>query len=155
MKANKNCPRCEFRMPVSSLVCPSCGLNYAKFNQATNQAGKKALREGRKEDVIYRKGCPADVSKIKLMLFAIFLGFVGGHHYYVGRYGKGLFCSIFFAIGLTNAILTGAFHAVITGFVYELLSVLVLIWGAVLLMWIFDLVNICLNKYKIPVSLDI
>ena len=137
------------------MVCPSCGLNYNKFNNATNLAGVKALKEGRKDDVIYRKGCPKDVNKTKLLLFAIFLGFAGAHNYYVGRTGRGLFYTIFFLIGLANSILTVIFKATLTGWVYEVVSILVLTWGAVLMMWLFDVLNIILNKYKIPVSVDI
>ena len=154
-KINKRCPRCETKMPISASVCPSCGLNYTKFNSATNKAGKVALKEGRKEDVIFRKGCPTDVNKTKLLLLAIFLGFTGAHNYYVGRLGKGLFYSIFFLVGISNAVLTVVFKAVFTGWVYEVVTILVLIWGLVILMWMFDIINIIFNKYKIPVSVEL
>ena len=154
-KINKRCPRCETKMPISVSVCSSCGLNYTKFNSATNKAGKVALKEGRKEDVIFRKGCPTDVNKTKLLLLAIFLGFTGAHNYYVGRLGKGLFYSIFFLVGIANAVLTVVFKAVFTGWVYEVVTILVLIWGLVILMWMFDIINIIFNKYKIPVSVEL
>lgn len=154
-KLNKRCPRCNLKMPIGANVCPGCELNFSKFESATNKAGKIALSEGRKEDVLYRKGCPKDVDKTKLLLMAIFLGFAGGHNYYVGRIGRGLFCTIFFLFGLMNSILSVVFKATITGWLYEIISILVLIWGAVLVMWLFDIINIILNKYKIPVSVDL
>ena len=149
---NKRCPRCNTKVPVGTGVCPSCMLNFQKFNEATNKEAKLAIKQGEKDKVLMRKGCPKDVSKVKLILLTIFLGFVGAHHYYVGRYKMGLFYTIFFIVGLTNAILTQVFKSALTGVAYEIFSLLVLVWGAVLFMWIVDMAKVCLNKYKIPVS---
>lgn len=154
-KINKRCPRCDMKMPVQAKICPGCGLNYDKFDMATNRAGKLAVKEGRKDDIVMRKGCPADVNKTKLLLITIFLGFTGAHNYYVGRYGRGIFFTVFFLFGLANAVLTTIFKTAITGMFYEVLTILALIWGAVLLTWMFDIVNVVFNKYRIPVSLDI
>ncbi len=154
-RANKKCPRCDLKMPAQARICPGCGLNYDKFEMATNRAGKIALQEGRKDDVVMRKGCPADVNKTKLLLLTIFLGFVGAHNYYVGRYGRGAFFTIFFLFGLANAVLTTIYKSALSGAFYEILTILSLVWGAVLLTWLFDIINIALNKYKIPVSLDL
>lgn len=154
-KLTKRCPRCGEKLPISANICSACELNFSKFNSATNKTGKKALKEGRRDDVLFRTGCPTDVSKTKLLLLAIFLGFMGAHNYYVGRYVRGIFCSAFFLIGVANAVLTVVFKIVASGFVNEVLSVLVLIWGAVLVMWLFDIINIIFDKFKIPVSVEI
>lgn len=154
-KINKRCPRCGAKMPISAMICPMCELNYNKFDKATNEAGKLALKEGRKEDVIYRKGCPKDVSKTKLLLRAIFLGFAGAHNYYVGRMGRGLFYSIFFLVGVVNAVLSVVLKVSLTGWAFEVLTILVLIWGVVIVMWLFDIMNIIFDKYRIPVSIDL
>lgn len=142
-------------MPAQAKICPSCGLNYDKFDMATNRAGKVAIKEGRKDDIVMRKGCPNDVNKTKLLLLTIFLGFTGAHNYYVGRYWRGIFFTTFFLFGVANAVLTTIFKQAITGAFYEVLTILALIWGAVLLTWLFDIVNVVFNKYRIPVSLDL
>lgn len=149
---NKRCPRCNEKVPVEIVVCPSCQLNFHKFDTATNADAKQAMREGENEKVLMRKGCPKDVSKIKLLLLAIFLGFTGAHYYYVGRYKMGGFFTIFFAVGIVNAILHSLLETIPTGDLYQIFTLLVLVWGAVIFMWIVDIAKICFNKWKIPVS---
>ena len=140
------------KVPVETLICPDCRLNYKKFNEATNKEAKQALKEGEKDNVLMRKGCPSDVNKIKLLLMAILVGFAGGHHYYVGRYKMGFVYSCFFLIGLTNAILTTMIDNIASSMIYQIFTLFVLGWGIVLFMWIFDVINIIFNKFKIPVS---
>jgi len=148
---NKRCPRCNEKMPIELVVCPSCQLNFQKFESATNKEAKQAIKQGEKEKVLMRKGLPSDVSRIKLLLFAIFLGFTGAHHYYVGRYKMGAFYTIFFFVGIVNAVLTTLVQN-LTGDLYQIFYLLVLGWGAVLALWVIDIAKICLNKYKVPVS---
>lgn len=151
---NKHCPRCSTKMPKEATVCPSCGLNYIKFNEATNKEAKEALSQGEKDKVLYRTGCPSDVKRWKLILMCVFLGYMGGHHYYVGRKYWGLFYTCFFLIGVINAIVTMFFPQVINTDAFQVFYLLVLIWGIVIVMWIVDIFKICFNKYKIPVSRD-
>ena len=140
------------KVPAETMICPDCRLNYKKFNEATNQEAKEAIRQGEKDNVLMRKGCPPDVNKIKLLLLAIFFGMFGVHHYYVGRYKTGLIYTCFFVVGITNTILSMTIKNIVTSLVYQVFSWLVLGWGIVLFMWIFDIANIILNKFKIPVS---
>lgn len=149
---NKRCPRCNEKMPVEIVVCPSCGLNFQKFETATNKEAKQALQDGEKDRVLMRKGCPSDVNKIMLVVLTCLLGFAGAHYYYVGRYKMGLFFSIFFGVGIINAILTSLLTEVPKGDLYQIFTLLVLVWGAVLAIWLIDIVKVCLNKFKIPVS---
>lgn len=148
---NKRCPRCNNKMPIELVVCPSCQLNFQKFESATNKEAKEAIKQGEKERVLMRKGIPRDISKWKLLLWAIFLGFTGAHHYYVGRYKMGVFYTVFFCVGIINAVLT-TFIQDLTGDLYQIFYLLVLVWGAVLALWIIDIAKICLNKFKVPVS---
>lgn len=149
---NKKCPRCHKKMPVEIVVCPSCQLNYNKFNDATNKEAKQALEQGNKDNVLMRTGCPKDVSRIKLLLLTIFLGFTGAHYYYVGRYKMGAFFSIFFAVGIVNAILSSILEATPKGDLYQIFTMLVLVWGFVVCMWIIDIAKVAVNKFKIPVG---
>lgn len=149
---NKRCPRCNQKMPIEIVVCPSCQLNFQKFDSATNKDAKQAIRQGEKERVLMRKGRPSDVSFVKLLLITIFCGFTGAHYYYVGRYKMGAFFSIFFAVGIVNAILTTLLKATPKGDLYQIFTLLVLVWGLVLVLWIIDIAKVCFNKFKIPVS---
>lgn len=149
---NKHCPRCNYKMPTEIVVCPQCQLNYNKFNSATNKQAKQKLRQGEKESVLMRKGRPDDVKFVPLLLMCVFLGFLGAHHYYVGRYKMGFFYSLFFTIGVAYSIIASVLKISPKGDLWQVFSFLVLGWGIVLFMWILDIAKICLNKYKIPVS---
>lgn len=149
---NKRCPRCETKMPIELVVCPGCQLNFQKFETATNKEAKEAIKSGETERVLIKTGRPSDVKLVPLLLIAIFLGFTGAHHYYVGRYKMGAFYSVFFAVGVVNAILTTMLDATPQGDAYQVFTLLVLIWGLVLFLWIIDIAKICVNKFKIPVS---
>lgn len=133
-------------------MCPNCQLNFKKFYEATNMDAKQALREGRKEDVLMRKGYPADVKKWILILITIFGGFFGMHYYYVGRKKMGVFFTLAFLVGCANAVIANMVKTTLSGFGWEIFSVLVLVWGAVLFIWIIDIAKVLLNKFKIPVS---
>ena len=149
---NKRCPRCNTKMPTEIVHCPNCQLNFQKFNTATNREAKQALREGEKDRVLLRKGRPDDVKFVPLLLLTIFLGFTGAHYYYVGRYKMGAFFSIFFGVGIVNAIINALLNVTPTGDLYQVFTLLVLLWGAVLFMWIVDIAKVTCNKFKIPVS---
>ena len=149
---NKRCPRCETKMPIEIVVCPNCQLNFQKFDNATNAEAKQAIKQGENERVLMRKGRPSDVNFVRLLLITIFLGFTGAHYYYVGRYKMGAFFSIFFAVGIVNAIISTLVNATPTGDLYQVFTLLVLVWGFVIMLWIIDIAKVCLNSFKIPVS---
>jgi len=148
----KKCPRCQSKMAAELAMCPNCQLNFKKFYEATNADAKQALKEGRKDDVLLRKGCPADVKKWILILITIFGGFFGMHYYYVGRKNMGVFFTLAFLVGCANAVIASMVKTTLSGFGWEIFSVLVLVWGAVLFIWIIDIAKVLLNKFKIPVS---
>lgn len=135
------------------MTCPKCRLNYSKFEQATNIEGKRALKQREYDRVVYRSGCPSDIARWKLLLFTIFFGFIGMHNYYVGRTKRGVFFTIFFIVGIVNAIITGILRIEPSGELWEIFAFLVLIWGIVIFLWIIDIFKVALNKFKIPVSL--
>ena len=149
---NKRCPRCGIKQPVELVVCPGCQLNFQKFETATNKEAKEAIKNGEQEKVLMRNDRPSDVKFVPLLLIAIFLGFTGAHYYYVGRYKMGAFFSIFFGVGMANAILVTMLNETPKGELYQVFTMLVLIWGLVLMLWIVDIAKICINKFKIPVS---
>lgn len=148
----KKCPRCQTKMQPELMVCPNCQLNYKKFNEATNADAKQAIKEGRKDDVLLRTGCPADVKRLALILITIFFGLFGMHYYYVGRNKMGIFFTLAFFVGVANAVIVSLVTKPLSGFAWEIFTVLVLVWGVVIFIWIVDIAKVCLNKFKIPVS---
>ena len=64
----------------------------------------------------------------------------------------GMFCTMFFIIGIVNALVRTFIDIDPSGDLWQVFTLLVLGWGAVLVIWIIDLAKICLNKFKIPVS---
>ena len=151
-RLKKRCPRCKTKLESAIAICPECQLNFQKFEQATNAAAKQKIKQGEKDQVLIRKGRPSDVKFWKLLLMGLLLGFMGGHHYYVGRYKMGIFYTVFFMIGVANAVINTMVKTIQYSFMYEIFYLLVLTWGVVLFMWIIDVAKICLNTYKIPVS---
>ncbi len=149
----KKCPRCNFKTSKSANICPNCQLNYTKFDTATNEEAKRAISAGEHSRVVYRKGCPSDVSKVKLLLLTIFLGFMGAHLYYVGRRKRAIVYTVFFIIGLTYTLITTLLTITSYSFVLEIFYLLTLGWAVVIVMWFADIVHVIFNKFKIPVSL--
>jgi len=149
---NKRCPRCNAKTPVTAKICPNCQLNYEKFDTATNHEAKEAIHADEMDRVLMRKGCPPDIKRWKLLLMVIFLGFMGGHYYYVGRTKMGIFFTAFFLVGALNAVLTSFIGEYLTGEWYQVFTILVLIWGIVVILWIVDIAKVIFNRFKIPVS---
>lgn len=149
----KRCPRCNTKVANEMAICPTCQLNFGKFERATNEEAKRALNDGDKSRVLLRTGLPNDVKKSTLLLLAIFLGFMGAHNYYVGRTKRGIFFSLFFVVGILNVIFNLVLKIKLGGLVDQIFTLLVLVWGVVVYMWIVDVAKICFNKFKIPVSL--
>ena len=145
----KKCPRCSEKMPKNALKCSYCGLIFERLKWATNKAGKKMLKKKEKDKVVMVTDFPSDISRYKLLLIAIFLGIFGGHCYYVGRIKRGIYMTIsgiVFVVGLVLSI-----NSMIPESINSLVQILVGILG---FMWIFDVFNICIKKFKVPVSID-
>lgn len=153
MRDKKTCPRCKQRCLIALTSCPNCQLNFSKFNEATNKEAKLAIREHRSEDCVMRVGCPSDIKKSKLLILTIFLGLVGVHNYYVGRFVRGIIFSLFFVVGVINTVLSFTIPNVMyNGEFGQVFYFLVLCWGIIIILWLFDIFNIIFNRFKIPVS---
>ena len=154
LKANKRCPRCNYKMPLTMNRCPSCQLDFSKFESATNKGAKQALSVGEADQVISRKGFPSDVKKWKLLLLTIFLGIFGVHYYFVGRKRAGLVFTAFFFVGVVNAIITTLATSIVKTDAYQIFYLFVLGWGVVLVVWMIDIFKVIFNQFKIPVSVE-
>ena len=151
-KEFKKCPRCNYKTPINMPKCGNCGLNYSKFESATNSEAKSAFRMGEPERVLYTKQRPEDVGKIGMLMKCIFGGWFGLHYFSIGRKWRGLFQ----LLGLMCCIIysTSVLHiGGLTGYLGALLLFVGIIWFASFTIWITDIVYIIFNKFKYPVSL--
>ncbi len=163
MKKNYEvCPRCKTKERFGNPKCRNCGLVFDRLKNVTNKAGKKALKNKEYNKVLYMGKLPRDVSKIKLLILCIFLGWTGAHYCKVGRYKWFVFdlFALFFALvyafiiiyilpelGMTRA----EFDANYVGFFFSLMS---LFFAISLIMWIGSIFQILTNTFKVPVAID-
>lgn len=148
----KICPRCGLKMPESTPECADCGLKFERLALATNKDAKRKKLRGDRSFIINVKALPSDVSYWKLLLMTIFLGAVGGHCYYVGRYLKGAIYSANF-LALVFFVIFNNFFLTLWGGVF--FDIVMPICGFILIFWIMDIVAVGLKKFKIPVAIDL
>ena len=144
------CPRCGNKIDEENKSCPYCNLKTSVIINAKNSDAKLALKNGDKDKVFLSSYKPQDVSKTKLLLLSIFLGFAGAHCYYVGRVARGLTILAVFVIGITFAGIpeTWELHKYVSGIVAGA-------FGFVgVMMWWSDIVAIIFNRYKIPIVIN-
>ncbi len=143
------CPNCGNKIPKEATHCAYCKLSVEKIVSASNKEAKRALRNREKDRVVMSTYRPSDVNKTKLLLLSIFLGWAGGHCYYVGRMGRGFTILLCLIIGICFAAIpeTWTLHAYLSGVVAGALGF------ACVFTWWMDILNICLNRFKIPVVL--
>ena len=146
----KKCPRCEAKCLQGQLKCPVCGLIFSRVEQATNQAAWERLKNNEKEAVLYVKQVPKDKKKWKLILYTVLLGLVGGEYFYVRRWQRGLFYILGFILLFASVIFNSYLIGVWDGHLINVFAFFIGIYG---IAWIMDIINVCLGKFKIPVSL--
>ena len=146
----KKCPRCGEKNLRNAVKCSYCGLIFERLKWATNSAGKKMLIKGKKNNVVYTTVMPNDLKRYKVLLMCIFLGLWGAHCFYVGRYKKAITMLCLGIVFIISGILS------INGLIPVSIGTLIyLIVGALGIMWIFDIVNICIGRFKVPVSIEV
>lgn len=146
------CPRCGLKTFEGVETCPDCGLVFSRLEIATNKDAKRKILRGDRDYIIKTNKLPSDVSFIKLLLLCIFLGPLGVHNFYTGRYLKGSFL----ALSFTGIFLLVVFNAPLINIDGgNLVGALSTICGLILLMWPWDLFMIVLKKYKVPVAIDL
>lgn len=146
------CPRCGLKTFEGVETCPDCGLVFSRLEIATNKDAKRKILRGDRDYIIKTNKLSSDVSFIKLLLLCIFLGPLGVHNFYTGRYLKGSFLAMSF-IGIFLLVVFNAPLINIDG--GKLVGTLSTICGLILLMWPWDLFMIVMKKYKVPVAIDL
>lgn len=152
MKEFKRCPRCNFKMNIALRKCGNCGLNYDKFEKATNTEAKSAFRMGEKERVLHTRFCPSDISKPIILSKCIFGGWFGLHYFDLGKKWKGLFQVLGLILAAVYAYCAGTLN-IRSGYLGNLILVCGIIWMASFIIWMSDIFSIIFNKFKYPVSL--
>lgn len=145
-KPFKRCPRCDKKMLITATKCDECGLIFSRLDYATNKAAKEKLKRGDRDYILQVTTIPKDVSYLKLLLYTLFLGLMGGHYYYVGKYVKGALMTLMF----TYAIFCVIFNAQIV----EYLTILYIPLGVGVLAWMVSCMYVICKKFKIPVSIE-
>lgn len=153
IKEYQYCPRCGLKCLVSNDVCPDCGLSFSRLKIATNKEAKNKILRHDRDFIIRTSTLPSDVSFIRLLLYALFLGVFGAHCFYVGRYLRGaITLGDFIAICLLT-IFNADLMAINDG---ALVGVLSTICGLIMLFtWIWDVFMIIFKKFKVPVAIDL
>lgn len=143
------CPKCYGGMKEKNGICLHCGFQMKDLEGATNDNVKVARKNGKKEDILYTTKLPVDVKKKSLLLYCIFLGIFGAHNYYVGKFIKAIYMTTTFVFMTLFMILKNS--GVGIDFVNYFYTFVALLQGVTIIMWIWDLISICFNKFKVPV----
>lgn len=146
------CPICNCKMK-NKTMCPYCKITGTQVKGASNQLAKIALKNGRREEVFNSKTIPFDVNYTRLLLIAIFTGFFGGHNYYVGKYAKGIYCTlsvVWASLMIVIGEVFGAAKYFVFGLFYE---ISVLCASINVLFWMVDVSEIVGRCFSMPVVL--
>lgn len=146
------CPRCGLKVYEDAPKCPDCGLIFSRLDIATNKDAKKLMKKGERDFILKSTRLPSDVSFIKLLLLSIFLGPLGAHCFYVGRYVRGSIILVDMIAIFLLVVFNTPLMAIDDG---ALLGTFSTICGIVMLMWPWDVVMIILKKFKVPIAIDI
>lgn len=149
MKMRKNykvCPRCGNKCMPNQDKCEECNLIFSRLQFASNKSAKKKIRKFDTDFVIYTTQYPSDVSRIKLVLYCIFLGLFGGHYYYVGKYIKGGLMTASFVYLLFCTI----FNPIMAQYEFAFFPI-----GVYASAWIVSLVLVLTKKFKVPVIVEV
>ena len=149
MTTEFKCPRCNEKNIASQKRCGACGFVFDRLNYCSNKSAKKEVIKFHKSNYFMTREWPYDVSKKKALLLCGFLGIFGAHNFYLGRFFK------------ASLVLFGLISAIVMlllpygSMAYNIVSYFGTIPGAtVLIFWVLDFINIFLERYKIPVSID-
>lgn len=149
------CPKCYGKVDKITKVCQNkkCGFNLNELNEATNFKAKEKMRSGDGDLVIYTTKLPKDISKKNLLLLSGFLGLFGAHYFYIGKMLRGLINLVVSMVGTVFAI----FYALnLTGDkVFKYFDYFSgILFALILVLTISDFINICFNRFKVPVYIE-
>lgn len=145
------CPKCYGKVDKKAQRCTYCGFNMSLLDNASNKEAKKIKKTIYKDDILFMKGIPADVSKKKLLLFSIFLGLFGVHDFYVGKFWQGLYLCISTSITLILAIILMTLNLITQNVFQTIFEFMTIFQGIAVIIWVTDIFKIGFERFKIPV----
>lgn len=145
------CPICGAKM-VNKQLCPYCKVTDEQVLNSSNKMVKKVRKEGNSDLIHFTNQIPKDVSRLKLILYTIFLGVFGVNHLYINRHKRGLFSIITDVLFITFLILYMCLlsRGVFFNIAYQIIGYSMAIN---VVLWIFDIFNVFVKAFKIPVVL--
>ncbi len=89
------CHRCGKELDDSAVVCPACGVPTSNYQQ--HQEPAQVVINNTNVNSVNAMVSPK--SKTVALLLCIFLGALGGHRFYVGKWGTGIIWLCTFGLG--------------------------------------------------------
>ena len=111
------------------------------------------LNRANYDAIYYTSLLPKDLSKTKLLIYALTLGGFGAHAFYVGRIGRGITITILWSLFLIGFFYF-QFFSINHVFIQQVLERITSILGALAIIFIFtDVFKIVFNRFKVPVKI--
>lgn len=154
------CPKCYGSVDKRRQICKHCGFKLKDMDGATHKAVKQARKDGFGMDVMYTNKLPSDIKKKKLLLLCIFLGMFGAHNFYAGHKIKAIYSLIVSIVMFTFATLIAVYQLpvvalyLISPYLVWVYSFTLLFMGINIFLFIYDLIAIITNKFKVSVYKD-
>ena len=146
------CPKCYGKIDKKQQRCQYCGFYMNQLDDASNKLAKQIKKTIYKDDILYSTRIPYDVSKKKLLLFAIFLGLFGVHDFYVGKFWQGLYICVSVSVTLILSIILMIMNTIYQNIIQTIFEIWSAFQGVALVMWFADIINISLERFKMFLS---
>lgn len=155
MEGLMRCPICGAKM-INKQICPYCKVVDKQVFGASNKKVKEYRKRGDNDLICFTTVLPSDVNKVALWLYTIFLGWCGVNHFIVHRNVRA-----WYAVGsCVSAIITLFFRyfyvakTVAGGYIiWFLFSVAFNCLAINIVLWVCDIFNLFIKKFKVPVVL--
>lgn len=147
------CPICGAKM-VQKQICPYCKVTDTEVLEASNKKVKEARKAGNKDLIHSTTVIPKDVSRLKLVLFTIFFGFIGVNHYYINKPVRATFSlistvgSLAIFIVYISTDMTGKFGEGLFALIYQIIFYCM---AFNVVFWILDIFGALFKTMKVPV----
>lgn len=149
------CPICGAKL-VAKQICPYCKITDDQITSASNKKVKKYRKTGNKDLICYTNVIPNDLSRLKIILYTIFLGWFGINHLYVSRPIRGIY-SIISTIGsflmIILALLIQSYskagliiYQIFYNIFFYMMAINVILWAC-------DIIAVIFKSFKVPVVL--
>lgn len=145
------CPICGAKM-IGKQLCQYCKITDDQIINASNRKVKEYRKSYKSDQVYYTNVIPKDISRLKLILYTIFLGFLGIHHFYVLRPVRGWF-SMVTSVGSFLMILLSLTGVTKISIISIIFDILFLGFTINIIMWVLDIFSVLFKSYKVPIVL--